>query len=147
MTAPDVVAAEVPPIFTHWTEDRIRISDLDFQKHVNNATFTALFANARFDFLSKVVRPLIGADDQLVIARLEVDFKGSLAYGEPVKTGTAIARVGTRSLNLAQVMKQSDRQVALAKAVFVLVDGTTRQSAAWPEAVRRLVENRDALSF
>lgn len=41
--------------FQHVLEDCLRLTDLDFQQHVNNATPAALLANARFDFLGEVV--------------------------------------------------------------------------------------------
>ena len=123
----------------HWVEDRIRVTDIDFQHHVNNAVYAALFGNSRFDFLLTRVRPLVGAGDRLVVARTQTDFLREMSYGAPVRTGTLVKRVGRTSLVLWQVMYQDGAPAAASDTVMVRIDGETHAPAPWPEAVRRLV--------
>lgn len=130
-TPREATAADYP----HLRDDLLRLTDLDFQQHVNNATFTALLANARFAFLKESIRPHLPAGNGLVIARLEVDFKNEMLYDFPVRTGTRILGWGRTSLRLEQSIFQRDRCTARAVSVFVHMDAETRQAAAWPEGL------------
>ena len=86
---------------------------------MNNATQTALLANARFDFLGEVVRPALPPGDKLVIASLEVSFVREMLYGDAVFTGTRILSIGS--------MTDKKKKTAADKA-----------AAPWPAAVRAL---------
>ncbi len=119
--------------FAHVRKEILRLSDLDFQKHVNNAAITSLFANARFDYLSDIVRPHLTPDAKLVIARLEVDFASEVLYGAPVQTGTRILGFGRTSMRLEQALFQNDR--CAARAVSVFVHKAAGAAAPWPQAV------------
>lgn len=119
-----------------WTEDTIRVSDVDFQKHVHNAVFGVFFANGRYAFLGTHVRPFLPADSMLVVARTEIDFHASLYLGENARTGTRIIRTGRTSLRLQQVLFQGNTHAASAETVMVHV--TPNGSAPWPEAVSSL---------
>ncbi len=132
---------EAPPplsVFSHVREERLRMTDLDFQKHVNNAALTSLFANARFDFLQECVRPTLPDADKLVIAKLEVSFLRELNYGTPVFTGTRVLSVGRTSMRLEHGMYQDGVCASRAVCVFVHVDGVTNKPAPWPQAVGAL---------
>lgn len=128
----DKPALPVPADFQHIRDEVLRLSDLDFQQHVNNAVITAFFANARFDYLA-TVRPHLAADAKLVIARLEVDFTGEVRYGAPVQTGTRIISFGRTSMRLEQALFQGGRCAARAVCVFVHKGASGAQP--WPEAV------------
>jgi len=127
-----------PPLsaFPHVREERLRMTDLDFQKHVNNAALTTLLAGARFDFLAEFVRPIIPEKDILMIATMQVDFLTELKYGMPVFTGTRVEALGRTSLRLGQAMYQGEACAATSTCVFVHVDPHTQQPSPWPDAVR-----------
>lgn len=129
-------ALPVQSDFQHVRQDVLRLSDLDFQKHVNNATTTALFANARFEFLHATVRTVLPPEGKLFIARLEVDFTGEMHYGEPVFIGTRILGCGRTSMRLEQAIFQGGRCAARSVSVFVRI-GEGGKPAPWPEAVRQ----------
>jgi acyl-CoA thioester hydrolase len=126
--------------FRHVHEDRLRITDLDFQHHVNNAALTTLFANARYDFLGEVVRPALPAGDKLVIASLEVTFVKEMHYGAPVFTGTRILALGRTSMRIEQAIYQEGQCAARAVSVFVHLSAQTQSTAPWPDTVQALVE-------
>jgi len=131
--APERTPLPTLDAFTHVRAEILRLSDLDFQKHVNNAATTSLFANARFDYLGDVVRPHLTPDAKLVIARLEVDFTGEIVYGAPVHTGTRILGFGRTSMRLEQALFQNGR--CAARAVSVFVHKAAGAAAPWPQAV------------
>jgi len=129
--------------FAHVRVDRLRLTDLDFQQHVNNAAQTALLANARFDFLGDVVRPALPAGSKLVIATLEVRFVREMRYGNEVQTGTRLLSLGRTSLQMEQAIYQDGQCAVRAVCVFVHVgaDGT---SQPWPPVVHSLVAPTNA---
>lgn len=125
--------------FAHVREDRLRLSDLDFQQHVNNAALTHLLANARFEFLGEQVRPKLAARSKLVIASLEVTFLREVVYGHPVFTGTRVLDLGRSSMRLEQALYQEGRCALQAVCVFVHVGEASASSTPWPDPVRELL--------
>ena len=138
--SPRPARASLPALsdFQHVRDDRLRLTDLDFQQHVNNAAQTALLANARFDFLGEVVRPALPPGDKLVIASLEVSFVREMLYGDAVFTGTRILSIGRTSLRLEQAIYQAGQCALRAVSVFVHVSAADKAAAPWPAAVRAL---------
>lgn len=130
--------------FQHVREDRLRLTDLDFQQHVNNAAQTALLANARFDFLGEVVRPALPPGDKLVIASLEVSFLREMLYGDKVYTGTRILSLGRTSMRLEQAIFQDGRCALRAVCVFVHVSAQEKAPAPWPTSVLALPQAESA---
>jgi len=133
---------EAPPplsAFQHVREERLRITDLDFHEHVNNAAFTALLAAARYDYLGEVLRPRLPAGDKLVIGKLEVTFLNEMLYGSPVFTGTRVLSMGRTSLRMEQAMYQGDVCAAWAFSVWVRISGETGKPEPWPEGVSSLL--------
>lgn len=124
--------------FAHVRTDRLRLTDLDYQRHVNNAAQTGLLANARFDFFGEWVRPHLAAGDKLVIASLEVRFVREMPYSDEVLTGTRILSVGRSSMQLEQAIYQNGHCALRALSVFVRVSGADNSSAPWPDVVRAL---------
>lgn len=122
----------------HVVEDTLRVSDLDFQRHMGNTAFTALLANARYAFLTERVRPAVGFEPIIALVRLEVDFEGQVHYPATVTTETRLERVGRSSLGLAQRMLVGTRLVASSRAVFVLTDRSSGRATPWPEEIRAL---------
>lgn len=126
--------------FKHVHEDRLRLSDLDFQHHVNNAAQTALLSNARFSFLAEVVRPHLPVGAKLVIAALEVSFVREMPYDDRVLTGTRILSIGRTSMRLEQAIFQDGQCAVHAVSVFVHVGGAQKAAAPWPAALLALPE-------
>lgn len=128
-----------PPVltdFTHVREDRIRFSDLDFQRHVTNSALTALLADGRYEFLGDHVRVHLAPGARIVLVKLEVEFLREVLYGSPVFTGTRFARLGNTSFTLGQAIFQDGQCAVSGTCVFAHVaDGETAASPL-PEAIR-----------
>lgn len=122
----------------HVVEDTLRVSDLDFQRHMGNTAFTDILANARYAFLTERVRPVVGFDPIIALVRLEVDFKGQVHHPATLTTESRLDRVGRSSLGLTQRMRVGTRLVASSRAVFVLTDRSSGRSTPWPEEIRAL---------
>ena len=79
-----------------------RFSDLDPMGHVNNAVYLTWIENARIEFLRT-----LGAFDNpdttemaMILARVEVDFRAPLGFGDEIEVGVRTARLGTKSFDL-----------------------------------------------
>lgn len=124
------------PLVSH---DKIRYGDTDRQGHLNNAVFATFLETGPVELLYDPRRPLARADAGFVLVSLKVDFEREASWPGRVEIGTRVARVGTSSLTLDQVVFQEDRRVATAESVIVQIDRVTRKSAPLtPTTVRRL---------
>ncbi len=116
--------------------DTVRFSDLDGMGHVNNAVFLTYMESARLAFLSS-----LGAGDNpqqsLILARVEVDFRSPIAFGEDVEVGVRTSRVGTKSFDLEHEVRADGRLAAQGTSVLVSYDyergASVEISAEWRE--------------
>ena len=120
-----------------WATETIRYCDTDRQGHVNNAVFATLLETGRVQFLCSPERPITEAGSAFVIARLVLDFKAELNWPGIAEIGTRVKSIGTSSATLEQCIFQTDRCVAVAETVIVLMDESTRKSRPLPEVARR----------
>jgi acyl-CoA thioester hydrolase len=112
--------------FVH--RETVRFRDLDSMAHMNNAVYATFIEQARIAFLSPQ-----GADVQdMILARLEIDFRSPVELGETVEIVVTPTRVGTKSFDLGYVLRVDDRVVAEAKTVIVAYDYERAASVALP---------------
>jgi acyl-CoA thioester hydrolase len=112
--------------FVH--RETVRFRDLDSLAHMNNAVYATFVEQARIAFLSPQ-----GADVQnMILARLEIDFRSPVELGETVEIEVKPTRIGTKSFDLDYVLRAGDRVVAEAKTVLVAYDYERAQSVELP---------------
>jgi acyl-CoA thioester hydrolase len=112
--------------FVH--RETVRFRDLDSLAHMNNAVYATFIEQARIAFLSPQ-----GADVRnMILARLEIDFRSPVEVGETVEIEVTPTRVGTKSFDLGYVLRAGDRVVAEAKTVLVAYDYELAQSVELP---------------
>jgi acyl-CoA thioester hydrolase len=101
--------------------DSVRFSDLDGMGHVNNAVFLTYMESARLAFLSS-----LGAGENpqqsLILARVEVDFRSPISFGEDIEVGVRTSRVGKKSFELDHEVRADGRVAAEGKTVLVSYD-------------------------
>lgn len=131
MAAPDLPD---PGSYPYRREDRIRVTDIDFQGHVNNAIFAQFLASARYDFLGDHVRPHLAAGARLLVAGTAITYLAEMRYGAPAETRSRVARLGRSSMLLDQIVLQEGRPVC--RAETTMVHRCDDASTAWPEPVR-----------
>ena len=113
--------------FVH--QETVRFRDLDSLAHMNNAVYATFIEQARIAYLSPQ-----GADvENMILARLEIDFRSPVELGETVEIAVTPTRVGTKSFDLGYVLRVGDRIVAEAKTVLVAYDYERAQSVALPD--------------
>ncbi len=121
--------------FVHRETARFR--DVDALGHVNNAVFLTWIETARIEFMRR-----LGAFDSLeemamILARVAVDFRSPVAFGETVDIGVRASRFGKKSFDVEHELRCGDRIVATATTVLVAYDYENDESKEIPEEWRR----------
>ena len=108
--------------------ETVRFRDLDSLAHMNNAVYSTFIEQARIAFLSPH-----GADvENMILARLEIDFRSPAELGETIEISVTPTRVGTKSFDLEYVLRAGERVVAEAKTVLVAYDYERGRSVEIP---------------
>ena len=113
--------------FVH--RETVRFRDLDAMGHMNNAVYATFIEQARLAFLTPNGAPV----ENMILARLEIDFRSPVELGETIEIAVTPARVGTKSFDLDYVLRAGERVVAEAKTVLVAYDYATRSSVELPD--------------
>jgi acyl-CoA thioester hydrolase len=107
------------------TELDVRLTDLDFARHVNNAAIAAFHEEVRVRFHLHC----FGADTVFnrsagggVVAQVSIQYLRETVYGAPVAGGAGIARLGNSSYTLAQALFQEGICVSEATCVIAQRD-------------------------
>jgi acyl-CoA thioester hydrolase len=112
--------------FVH--RETVRFRDLDALGHMNNAVYATFIEQARLIFLSQH-----GAEpENMILARLEIDFRSPVELGETVEIVVEPTRIGTKSFDLEYVLRAGERVVAEAKTVLVAYDYATARPIELP---------------
>ncbi|MFM9133947.1 MAG: acyl-CoA thioesterase [bacterium] len=117
----------------------VRWRDFDALGHVNNSVFLSYLEIARDQFL----RDTLGDTYlDMVIARVELDFRAEIPLGTPEITVTCRAlEVGNSSLRTQeQVWLPGGDVAALAVTVGVVRDPKTRSSRPWTPEERAILQ-------
>ena len=109
------------------TQVRVRWSDLDAYRHVNNAKTVTLLEEARVDWLFAEATKH-GVDrltEGIVVARLEIDYKRPIGMDVPVTVSMGLTRLGPASMTVDYVVTVAGTIAATALSVLVPVDPLT----------------------
>ena len=111
----------------------VRFKDIDAMGHVNNAVHATYLEEARAAF-SREVFGLTRVDDfDFVVARLEIDYRRPIRYGEALTAALWIGRVGQRSFTFEYRLSAGGETVAEGRSVQVFYDYAAGHPKAVPE--------------
>ena len=113
--------------FVH--EETVRFRDLDSLGHMNNAVYATFLEQARIAFLAPLGAHVTG----MILARLEIDFRAQVSFGDTVEIEVVTGRIGTKSFELAYTMRVGETVVAEAKSVLVAYDYQSERSIEIPD--------------
>jgi len=138
--------------YTHIIPMPVRFGDLDALGHLNNAKYATYIEQARIQYVTDVCG-FRGLWNELgmILARIEIDFKAPILYGDTVEIYTRCSRIGSKSFDLdyvitRQAATQSASQVsATSRSVLVAFDYTTQQTMAVPDSWRTAMTAYDHL--
>ncbi len=136
--------------FRHRTTLQVRFRDTDAFGHVNNAVFFSYVELARIRYLLDVVRPEQPFDElPLILARVELDFRSPILFGDEVVVETRIVRVGRTSFEMAHRMTAGPdgRLVGDVRSVLVTYDYEAARPIPVPDEWRRRFGEHEGTSF
>ena len=116
--------------FVH--REQVRFRDLDPMGHVNNAVFLTYIEQARVAFLARVGAATGLEDMNMIVARVEIDFKAPVRLGQEVEISVHASRFGTKSFDLDYDLRVDGELVAEAKSVQVAYDYDRREPMQLP---------------
>jgi acyl-CoA thioester hydrolase len=116
--------------------EQVRFRDLDPMGHVNNAVFLTYIEQARVVYLSQVGAATGLEEMNIIVARVEIDFKAPVRLGQEVEVSVRASRLGTKSFDLDYVLRVDGEVVAEARSVQVAYDYERREPVALPQEWR-----------
>ena len=136
--------------FRHRTTLQVRFRDIDAFAHVNNAVFFSYVEQARIRYLLDVLQPGVDFDRlPLILARVELDYRSPIAFGEDVTVETRVDRVGRSSIGMSHRMTAGTdgRVVGDVRTVLVTYDYGVARPMLVPDDWRRRIGQHEGRSF
>jgi acyl-CoA thioester hydrolase len=121
-------------MFVHL--EAVRFRDLDPMGHVNNAVFLTYIESARAAFLQHLGAVQTLEDLAIIVARIEIDFRAPVRFGDEVEVSVRVSRFGEKSFDLEHELRVAGTLVAEAKTVLVTYDYERREPVAIPDEWR-----------
>jgi acyl-CoA thioester hydrolase len=122
-------------MFVHT--ERVRFRDLDAMGHVNNAVFLTYIESARVAFLQHLGAAATLEDMSIIVARIEIDFRAPVGFGDEVDISVRTSRFGGKSFDLDYDLRVGHTVVAEAKSVLVAYDYGRGEAVELPDEWRR----------
>jgi len=134
--------------FYHLIE--VRYGDLDPQGHVNNAKFLTYMEQARVFYLKHLKLWEGGSFLNLgiILADVQITFKKALQFGDPVRVGVRISRIGNKSMT-SEYRLEDGRDAnlfATGSSVLVAYDYQNNQPVAIPDEWRKTIVQFEGLA-
>ncbi|MFZ8910701.1 MAG: acyl-CoA thioesterase [Candidatus Nanopelagicales bacterium] len=116
----------------------VRWRDIDALGHVNNAVFLTYLETGRDRFFHELVGDTFL---DLVLVRLEIDFRAEIPMGTPEVLVTCQATdIGRSSMRTTeQILLPGGDVAAVSQTVIVARDSTTRSSRPWTDRERAVL--------
>ena len=102
----------------------IRYGDLDPQGHVNNAKYLTYFEQARIAYfieLGLFTKDQSLMDIGVILADVHITYLASLYFGQNIKVGVHISKLGNKSMTWEQNVVDADTGKELAKGLVIMV--------------------------
>jgi acyl-CoA thioester hydrolase len=120
--------------------EQVRFRDLDPMGHVNNAVFLTYLEQARIAFFEQHGLSVALDDMNLIVARVEIDFRAPVRLGQEVEVTIRATRFGTKSFDFEYELTVDGVAVAEAKTVQVAYDYGRREPVALPDEWRKSLQ-------
>lgn len=136
--------------FRHRTTLQVRFRDIDAFGHVNNAVFHSFVEQARIQYLLDALEPDEPFDRlPLILARVELDYRSPITFGEEVAVETRVDRIGQSSIAMSHRMTAGPegRLVGDVQSVLVTYDYAAARPMPVPADWRRRIGQHEGRSF
>ncbi len=119
-----------------------RFCDTDALGHINHAVVLNWFEQAREPIFRLFIPDLNPSHWNLIIARIEVDYKAQIYYGHNIELTTSVQKIGNSSMTIAHEVWQKDTLCAQGGAVMIHFDYKKQQPKSIPAAIRQVLEQQ-----
>jgi acyl-CoA thioester hydrolase len=126
--------------FTFVMPLEVRFRDLDAMGHVNNAVTVTYLEMARTAFYRDVFGARHARDFNFIIARVEVDYRRPILFGEPCRVGLRVGSIGRSSFGFDYRLEASEEIAAVARSVQVFYDYERQAKIGVPDGFRERVQ-------
>src|SRR5271157_5637352 len=134
--------------FFHPVE--VRYGDLDPQGHINNAKYLTFFEQARVQYM---IHLGLYTQDQsfmkvgVIVADAHIAFLAPIHFGDDVKVGVRISKLGNKSMTAEQniVNYDSGKEMAKGEIVMVAFDYQSKKTISIPEEWRNKISRFEGL--
>jgi len=117
-----------------------RFNDTDALGHINNASYSIWFEDARRPVFEFFIPDLDPKKWNLILARVEIDFLAQGEYQKEVAIKTSVEKIGNSSFVLLQEAYQDGKIICRGKSTLVHFDYQEQKSAAIPLNIKALLE-------
>jgi len=117
-----------------------RFSETDALGHINNTVLPNWFEKGREPLFRFFTPDLDPKKWQLIIARIEVDFKSEIFYAEEVEIRTWLKKLGNSSMTIVQQAWQRGELCAEGKTAMIHFDWEIKKPKSIPSAIRSKLE-------
>ncbi|HEY46309.1 MAG: hypothetical protein AMJ88_05435 [Anaerolineae bacterium SM23_ 63] len=136
--------------FRFYQPIEIRYADLDAQRHVNNACYLTYMEQARLKYFQSLDL-WDGADFDnigVILVEQSCTYKTPIAYGQPIRVGVRVIRLGNKSLELAVSIRDrdTDQEMAAGRSVLVAYDYLVDKSQPIPERWREAIKAYEGMA-
>ena len=143
-----------PQDFQHYFPMEVRFADIDSQSHVNNVAIMVYVESARTRYYqeSGTWDGKDMSDLGVVVASIQCDYLEPILYGQEIRVGMKVARIGNKSLRYRFQVESADGQTAFARGEYVVVAydhaaGRARVvPKAWRERIAAYEKNEELLA-
>lgn len=115
-------------------------NDTDALGHINNASYSTWFEDARRPIFQLFVPDLDPKKWNLIIARVEIDFLAQGHFQKEATVRTWVEKIGNSSFVLQQEALQEGKVICRGKAFMVHFNYNTQKAEPIPDAIRSYLE-------
>jgi acyl-CoA thioester hydrolase len=136
--------------YRHRTTLQVRFRDIDAFGHVNNAVFFTYVELARIRYLLDVLEPAEPFERMpLILARVELDFRSPIFFGDEVNVASRVERIGRSSFDMRHRMtvRDAERLVGDVHTVLVTYDYAASAPMRVPDDWRARIGAYEERSF
>jgi len=114
--------------------------DTDALQHINNIAVAGWFEGARRGLFEIFTPDLDPNKWQLILAKIETEFKRQVYFQDDVIIKTYIKRIGNRSLTTQEELYQGDELCVVCNTTLVCFDHDQQKSKLIPNDIRAKLE-------
>lgn len=137
------------PEFRFYHPIEVRYGDLDPQGHLNNAKYLTYMEQARINYLKHLGLWKGGSflDIGIILADMHITFHAPVLFGQAVRVGVRITRLGNKSMDMEYIMEdsQTGQVLATGHSVIVAYDYRSGQSIPIPDEWRQIITDFERL--